>query len=89
MLQGILTMLAERMGIIGKAAWRCQDLETMICDLGNYIHIHVLFRAVLKMEKALSLPNVTNQWEPSGGGHPAPSRRQGINYSWNLRGSSP
>ena len=35
MLQGILNMLAERMGIIGKAAWRFQGLETMICALGE------------------------------------------------------
>ena len=35
MLQGILTMFSERMGIIRKAAWRCQGLETMICALGE------------------------------------------------------
>ena len=48
MLQGILNMLAERMGIIGKAAWRFQGLETMICALGELYTYTRSFHSGLK-----------------------------------------
>ena len=63
-------MFAERMGIIGRAAWRCQGLETMICALGELYTYTRSFHGGLKDGEG---PFVAQRDQPVGTERRSPS----------------